>query len=40
MHNVFFLLQIKIFKISAKTYAKNCINSITVHKKTVNQFYE
>ena len=33
MLKIFILAHIKVLKISAKTNAKNCINTITVHKK-------
>ena len=28
-----------MFKLSDKAYHENCIYTITVHKKTINQFY-
>ena len=29
-----------MFEISAETFAENCVYTIKVHKKAINQFYE
>ena len=36
---IYILTIIKMFNIDANTYAKNCIHTIEVIKKTINQFY-